>query len=289
MYERGTTAAPPSRATREPARGAAAKLASTVRSIDARSADGRRFNIRFWDGSMLSADGDQSTAPTIWLKHPDALVRMVHAPGELGFSRAWVSGDLDVDGDLEAALEATEDWRSSALKTSDVLPALAAARRLGLLRRPKPPIPGAEIRLTGREHSIERDGAAISHHYDVSNDFYRRMLGPTMVYSCAVFSSPIEPLDAAQLRKLDLICRKLELRPGMTLLDIGCGWGSLLMHAAGAYGVKAVGVTVSKLQAEMARERIRAAGLSDRCEVRVEDYREVADGPYDRVASVGMF
>ena len=192
-------------------------------------------------------------------------------------------------GDLEATLAATEEWRSVGLKPRDALSAVAAARRLGLLRRPNPKAPSAEIRLSGRSHSVERDGAAITHHYDVSNGFYRRMLGSTMVYSCALFGSETESLDAAQRRKLDLICKKLELKPGTRLLDIGCGWGSLLLHAAGRYGAQTVGVTVSTEQAELARERIRDAGLSDRCEVRVEDYRDISDGPYDRIASIGMF
>lgn len=269
--------------------GVAAAFAGTVAAIDSRTAGGRQFGVRFWDGSELPGSAGGPGSPTLWLRHPDALVRMLRAPGELGFARAWVSGDLDVDGDLEAALSATEEWRSEALRPSDAFRALAAARQLGLLRRPAPPVPGAEARLSGRAHSVKRDGDAISHHYDVSNAFYRQMLGPTMVYSCAVFGSPGESLEAAQRRKLDLICRKLELHRGMTLLDIGCGWGSLLMHAAGCYGVKAVGVTVSQEQAALARERIRAAGLTAECEVRVEDYRDISDGPYDRIASVGMF
>ncbi len=129
----------------------------------------------------------------------------------------------------------------------------------------------------------------MTHHYDVSNAFYERMLGPTMVYSCAYFGSPDESLDDAQIRKLDLVCRKLDLQPGERLLDIGCGWGSMLIHAAREYGVRAVGITISEAQAQLARERIREHGLSDRCEVRLQDYREVDDGPYDKISSIGMF
>ena len=134
-----------------------------------------------------------------------------------------------------------------------------------------------------------RDRAAIRHHYDVSNRFYELLLGPSMVYSCAYFADPSDSLEAAQERKLELICRKLRLQPGERLLDIGCGWGSLLLHAAEHHGVRGVGVTLSTAQAELARERIRAAGLADRLEVRVLDYRELADGPFDKIASVGMY
>ncbi len=149
--------------------------------------------------------------------------------------------------------------------------------------------PASEARLGGHLHSLRRDRAAVRHHYDVSNEFYRLMLGPSMVYSCAYFDSPTDTLERAQERKLDLVCRKLRLAAGERLLDVGCGWGSLALHAAMNFGVRAVGVTLSELQAELARERIRAAGLAERCEIRVQDYREVADGPYDKIASIGMY
>ncbi len=270
----------------------ASVLRPLVERLDGRAPDGRAFAIRFWDGSELppSVPSRNGSAPVaLVLRHPDALVRMLRAPGELGMARAWVSGELDVDGDLELAMGLTEDWRHAPLRAGDALPALRAVRRLGLLRRPEPEPPAVEARLDGDAHSAERDKQAISHHYDVSNEFYRRMLGPTMVYSCAYFGSPEDTLDEAQTRKLDLICRKLELEPGERLLDIGCGWGSLLIHAASEYGVRGVGVTVSQEQAALARERIAAAGLSDQLEVRLQDYREVADGPYDKIASIGMF
>jgi cyclopropane-fatty-acyl-phospholipid synthase len=162
--------------------------------------------------------------------------------------------------------------------------------RLGALSLRGPAIPESEARLAGgRRHSVRRDRAAVRHHYDVSNAFYRLVLGPTMVYSCAYFGSPDDTLEEAQERKLEVICRKLRLQPGERLLDVGCGWGSLVLHAAREHGIRAVGVTLSQPQAELARERIRDAGLSDRCEIRVADYREVDDGPYDKVASVGMY
>ena len=175
--------------------------------------------------------------------------------------------------------------------------ALATARRCSPPRsgsparassnaRRSPPI---EARRQGRLHSLARDKAAIQHHYDVSNHFYELLLGPSMVYSCAYFADPGESLEAAQERKLELICAKLRLQPGERLLDIGCGWGSLLIHAARHHGVRGVGVTLSDAQAALARERVAAAGLSDRIEIRVQDYRELDDGPFDKIASVGMY
>ena len=269
---------------------AAAELRPLVERLDARAPGGRAFGIRFWDGSELPpSPARQGDAPALVLRDPDALVRIVRAPGELGLARAWVSGELDVDGDLERAMALTEDWRHAPLRPSDALVALRAVRRLGVLRRPEPEPPATEARLKGRRHSAARDAEAISHHYDVSNAFYRRMLGPTMVYSCAYFASPHDTLEEAQTRKLDLVCRKLELQPGERLLDIGCGWGSLLIHAASEYGVRGVGVTVSAEQAALARGRIAQAGLTGRVEIRLQDYRDVGDGPYDKISSIGMF
>jgi cyclopropane-fatty-acyl-phospholipid synthase len=144
--------------------------------------------------------------------------------------------------------------------------------------------------LSGARHSIERDRLAVTYHYDVSGDFYKLWLDSRMVYSCAYFASPDDDLEVAQERKLDYICRKLRLRPGERLLDIGCGWGGLVIHAAERYGVEAVGITLSGGQAELASERIRRAGLADRCRVEVRDYRQMDDPEgYDKLVSVGMF
>ncbi len=269
--------------------GVAAELAELVGRLDSRAEGGRAFTLAFWDGSELPPTEPRADSPTLRFAKRDALVRMVREPNELGMARAWVSGELEVDGDLELALDLTEKWRHAPIKPSDAVPALKAARKLGLLRRNQPPPPEAEAKVSGRRHSASRDQEAISHHYDVSNEFYRRMLGETMVYSCAYFGSPEDTLDQAQTRKLDLVCKKLELKPGDRLLDVGCGWGSLLIYAAHHYGVQAVGVTISEEQAELARERIRQAGMQDSCEVRLQDYREISDGPYDKIASVGMF
>jgi cyclopropane-fatty-acyl-phospholipid synthase len=154
--------------------------------------------------------------------------------------------------------------------------------------RPVPP-PPEEVVLKGRRHSKRRDAQAISHHYDVSNAFYQLVLGPSITYSCAVFHDPSESLEDAQAHKYELICQKLGLRPGMRLLDIGCGWGGMVLHAAREHGVDAVGVTISKRQAELAAKRVAEAGLSAHVEIRQQDYRDVADGPFDAVSSIGMF
>src|SRR5262245_47504146 len=203
------SSAPPTPTAPAP-HGVAAVLAPLVGRLDERAEDGRAFGLRFWDGSELPPTGTTATAaPWLVLRSPDALRRVFSAPGELGLSRAWVSGELDVDGDLELALHATESYRHVRSEPADVRAAWVAARRLGLLRHLPPPPPSVEAQLRGRLHSRSRDSEAISHHYDISNAMYRAMLGPTMVYSCAYYAAGHDTLDAAQTRKLDLICRKL--------------------------------------------------------------------------------
>ncbi|MGY1827676.1 MULTISPECIES: class I SAM-dependent methyltransferase [unclassified Blastococcus] len=244
------------------------------------------LSVRCWDGSETLVDG----APTLVVHHRRALRRLVHAPGELGLARAYVSGDLDIEGDLYAALSFPDDLPSRPDLRLDrrVLARLAGPLlRLGVLGPPPAP-PPEEARLHGLRHSLHRDRSAITHHYDVGNDFYRLLLGPSLVYSCAYFPEPGATLERAQEAKLDLVCRKLGLEPGMRLLDVGCGWGSLALHAASRYGVSVVGVTISGAQADLARRRLADAGLADRVEVRLRDYREVDDGPFDAIASVGM-
>jgi cyclopropane-fatty-acyl-phospholipid synthase len=208
------------------------------------------------------------------------------APGELGFARAYVVGDLDIEGDVYAALALLERPRALARLVRELLPAL---RALGIDALRPLPAPPEEARLRGRRHSKARDAAAIAHHYDVSNRFYRLVLGPSMTYSCALFADPAATLEVAQEAKHELVARKLGLGEGMRLLDVGCGWGSMLLHAAARHGVSGVGVTISRRQAERARERVREAGLADRIEIRLVDYRDVADGPYDAISSIGMF
>jgi cyclopropane-fatty-acyl-phospholipid synthase len=246
--------------------------------------------IRAWDGS----EAGPADAPLVVVRSRRALRRLVWAPGELGLARAYVAGELDVDGDLYAPFAALSSAGRLTPGAEDA--PLTAADRLALLRSavglrvlgPPPPPPPEELRVRGRRHSKARDAAAVSAHYDVGNDFYRLVLGPSMVYSCAVWRDESTGLDAAQEAKLDLVCRKLGLAPGMRLLDVGCGWGSLALHAAGRYGVDVVGVTLSARQATLARKRLADAGLTDRVDIRLQDYRDVADGPFDAIASVGM-
>ncbi|MFD0274982.1 class I SAM-dependent methyltransferase [Kitasatospora sp. NPDC127111] len=255
------------------------------------------LRIQAWDGSAAGPPG----APTLVLRNRRALRRLLWQPGELGLARAYVSGDLELapGTDLYEVLTAVAHFaerpeiRRLELGPADVLGprgrrVLGALLRAGALG-PRPAPPPEEARAArGRLHSRSRDRAAISHHYDVGNDFYGLVLGPSMVYSCAYWEPAAKSLEAAQEAKLDLICRKLGLRPGMRLLDVGCGWGSLVLHAARHYGVTAVGVSISEEQVALARRRVEEAGLADRVEIRLQDYREIADGPFDAISSVGM-
>ena len=249
--------------------------------------------IRAWDGSEAGPPG----GPTLVVRNRRALRRLLWKPGELGLARAWVSGDLGVEGDLYAALdlvsglvwERGEDARGLAEALRD--PVVRAAAR-GLLLMAGPPLPPAppreEVRRRRHLHTKRSDRRAISHHYDVGNDFYELVLGPSMVYSCAYWSAPDATLEDAQRDKLELVCQKLALTPGQRLLDVGCGWGSMAIHAAREHGVSVVGVTLSQEQAAYARKRVADEGLTDRVEIRVQDYRDVSDGPYDAISSIGM-
>ncbi len=269
-------------------------VAATVRDVLGDLADGRfaalPVTLRFWDGSILSSP--RKGAPVVEVRDPSAIAHLLHAPNQIGLSRAWVTGALavDDDADLEAVLRLRGEFGVLRLSARERARLVAAAVRIAgprvLLR---PPAPAIEAQRPGRLHSLGRDRAAIRHHYDVSNRFYSMLLGPSLVYSCAYFDDPDESLEAAQERKLELICSKLRLSEGERLLDIGCGWGSLLIHAAERHGVHGVGVTLSESQAQLARERIEAAGLSGRIEIRVSDYREITDDPFDKIASVGMY
>jgi cyclopropane-fatty-acyl-phospholipid synthase len=257
------------------------------------------IRLRTWDGGEAGPAG----APVLELRNRRALRHLIWRPDELGLARAYVSGDLDLAEDsdlyelLDAVVRLVEQASTVSLRPNPreifgpqgrrLLRTAIGAGAIG----PRPPLPPEEatrVKVAGSRHSLMRDRRAISHHYDVGNDFYRLVLGPSMVYSCAYWPAGTHTLEAAQEAKLDLICRKLGLRPGMRLLDVGCGWGSLLLHAAEHYGVEGVGVTLSTEQARGARERIEEAGLSDRLTVRLQDYREVDDGPYDAISSIGM-
>ncbi|MFR9790795.1 class I SAM-dependent methyltransferase [Streptomyces sp. MB22_4] len=251
--------------------------------------------LRAWDGSQAGPPG----APTLVVRNRRALRRILFKPGELGLARAWVAGDLDVEGDLYTALdlvagliwERDDDGRTLLQALRD--PAVRAAGR-ELLKLAGPPIPPAppqeEMRRHRHLHTRHSDRRAISHHYDVGNDFYELVLGPSMVYSCAYWESfgKDATLEDAQRDKLELVCRKLGLKEGQRLLDVGCGWGSMALHAAREHGVSVVGVTLSQEQAGYARKRIADEGLTDRVEIRVQDYRDVNDGPFDAISSIGM-
>jgi len=260
-----------------------------VERIDRRAPGARDFGWRFWDGSEVPPPPTADDELTLVVRDPVALAYALRQPNELGFGRAWVTGALDVDGDLERGLALRDRFGGLRLSAADRLAALRAVARLGGVRLRGPAVPASEAPVgRGRRHSLDRDRVAVRHHYDVSNAFYRMVLGPTMVYSCAYFSSPDDTLEVAQTRKLETICRKLRLRAGDRLLDIGCGWGTLVLHAAREHGARAVGVTLSEPQAELARARVREAGLDGRVSIRVQDYRDLAGERFDAIASIGM-
>jgi cyclopropane-fatty-acyl-phospholipid synthase len=239
--------------------------------------------LECYDGSRL---GPPDTPTRIVVRSSKALRYVLTAPGEIGFARAYVAGEIDVEGDIFEALTLRDNLPDVKVSPREWLGLARAVGVEGLKPLPPPP---EEIRVRGRRHTKERDAAVIAHHYDVSNDFYRIVLGPSMTYSCAVFGASDTTLEAAQAAKYELVSRKLGLRPGMRLLDVGCGWGGMAMHAAREHGVSAVGVTLSTRQAEWARQEVRAAGLADRVEIRVQDYRDIVDGPFDAISSIGMF
>jgi len=240
--------------------------------------------VRFWDGSAVEAT--VADAPTFFVRAPSALAHFIRAPGTLGLGRAYVDGSLAVD-DLDAAFVVVDTWEPPPLSRSDQLrlglAILAAAAPGGIPRRP-----GLELILSGDLHSVDRDAAAVRYHYEVGNDFFALFLDPSMTYSCAIFSKGAQTLEEAQLTKLEVVAKKLDLKPGMQLLDVGCGWGSFAIHAARNHGVKVTGVTISPSQAELARERVREAGLQDQVEILVADYRQLPRSSFDAIASIGM-
>jgi cyclopropane-fatty-acyl-phospholipid synthase len=250
------------------------------------------IRLRGWDGSLSGPAG----APVVAVHSRRALRRMLWSPGQLGLGRAYVAGEIDVEDDVFATFAAlrsagrlVQDGPASEITWRERLALLGTAVRLGAIGpEPAPPVEEADLGRKGRQHSRARDAAAIAHHYDVGNDFYELVLGPTMVYSCAVWATPETGLDAAQEAKLDLVCRKLGLTPGARLLDVGCGWGSMAIHAAQRYGATVVGITLSEEQARLARKRVAEAGLTDKVDIRVQDYRAVDDGPFDAISSIGM-
>ncbi len=246
--------------------------------------------FEFWDGSVIGA---ADPVGTVRVRSADALRRILWSPGELGVAHAYVAGDLAVDGDLFVLLRTLHDTSHGGLRSVGwrALPtALDAARRLGLPAAPLRP-PPEECRPVGRLHSPSRDARAVSHHYDVGNDFYRLVLGPSMTYSCARFTSPATTLEEAQDAKHELVCRKLGLDrfAGARLLDVGCGWGSMAIHAARHHGAQVVGVSLSREQVQLARRRVDEAGIADRVEIRLQDYRDLRGERFDAISSIGMF
>ncbi len=251
---------------------------------------GLPLRIRAWDGSCIGPED----APTVVVNDPQAVRRLLFAPGELGLAQAYVTKEIDVEGDLLEGFRQVwkavrERGASPRLSPATIAAGLRTAYRLGAVGSPPTP-PASQARLRGRLHSLTRDREANAHHYDLSNDFYALILDPHMAYSCAYFTStdPGYTLEDAQRDKLDLVCRKLGLEPGGRHLDIGCGWGSLSLHAAEHYGVNVVGVTIAKEQKAFIDQRIVERGLGDRVEIRLQDYRDVDDGPFDTISSIEM-
>ena len=243
--------------------------------------------VRLWDGSVWPGEGESRA--TLVLNHPGAL-RAMFLPGtEQGMAEAYLFNDIDIEGDVEAIFDLADTM------VDEVGNIRKKIRLVNLLRQlpappPRPAIQRGPARLSGKQHSIERDRQAVTYHYDISNDFYSLWLDPNMVYSCGYFQDPGESIENAQIQKLNYICKKLRLKGGQRLLDIGCGWGGLVICAAQNYEVDATGITLSQPQADYANRRIAELGLSDRCRVLVQDYRQVPEGDsFDVLVSVGMF
>jgi cyclopropane-fatty-acyl-phospholipid synthase len=244
----------------------------------------RPFSIEFWDGGRVPAT--QFPAPTFFVRSARAIGHALRAPGPLGLGRAYVEGALETD-DIDGAFLVVDDWVPPAITAKDKA-RLVAALALAALPGGIPKRPATELLLPGQRHSKERDAEAIRYHYDVGNDFFALFLDPSMTYSCALFSHGAETLEEAQQAKLAMVARKLELQPGQRVLDVGCGWGSFAIHAARECGATVTGITLSPSQAELARARVQEAGVADRVEIRIADYRELDGEPFDAIASIGM-
>jgi cyclopropane-fatty-acyl-phospholipid synthase len=246
------------------------------------------FAVRLWDGTVWEPGLGQPVRFTLVLQHPGALRRMFLPPNDLTLGEAYIYNDFDIEGDIEAVFALADQFMNGRWGKWEQV--RFGKRLLSLPKMGQPRPNDAAAKLRGTRHSKERDRQAVTYHYDRSNDFYALWLDRHMVYSCAYFATPDDDLDTAQERKLDYICRKLRLRAGDRLLDIGCGWGGLAIYAARHYGVEAYGITLSQPQAELAQQRIVEAGLSDRCRVEVRDYRDVnEEHSFDKIVSVGMF
>jgi cyclopropane-fatty-acyl-phospholipid synthase len=244
------------------------------------------FSIRLWEGTTIPAAPGQPTRFTLVLKRPDALYHMMVPPSKRAAAEAYIHGDLEVEGDFIASVGIVTEL-SRKLSLSDVAAVLPSILKLKPSGNGKRELAAPD--LPGGRHTKDRDKAAIRFHYDIGTDFYALWLDQRMVYSCSYFPTGAETLDESQERKLDHICRKLRLQPGESFLDLGCGYGGLVIHAAQRYGVNARGITISKAHGELAQQRIREQGLGDRCRVDIMDYRELPrDRQYDKIAAIGI-
>lgn len=244
------------------------------------------FRVEAYDGSTSEPTvASGANGVTVRILSRDAISRVLTHPGELGLARAYVAGDIDVDGDLDPLFELAPPALGQLLKVNN-LRSLLSVVGASVIKPVRPP--SIEARPRGALHSKSRDRQAVTHHYDVSNRFYEMVLGPSMTYSCAVFTTPEDTLEQAQARKVDLVARKLNLQPGDRLLDIGCGWGAMGIHAARHYGARVVGVTLSEPQQRYATDQARLAGVSDLVDFRLQDFRDIQDEPFDAISSIGM-
>jgi cyclopropane-fatty-acyl-phospholipid synthase len=244
----------------------------------------RPFAIRFWDGTVVEAT--RPDAPTFSFVSPEALAHVIRAPGELGLGRAYVLGLIETD-DIEKSLRVVDTFEPPRLSPKQMARlGVALVRACGLVKPPRPP--ASELRLTGERHTPGRDRRAVRYHYDAGNEFFSLFLDPSMTYSCAYFRGGATTLEEAQRAKLDLVCSKLELREGESVLDVGCGWGSFAIHAASTHGVRVLGVTLSEEQVKLGRERVREAGLEGQIQLRLADYRELGGESFDAISSIGM-
>ena len=247
----------------------------------------RPFTVEFWDGTRIDSTG--GPGPTFKVRSPRAVAHALRAPGQLGIGRAYVSGELEID-DIDLVMALLEDWKPPPVSTPTQLRLAAAALAANGLTLPPSP-PQAELRPRGARRTKERDARSVRHHYDLPPEFFSLFLDESMTYSCAIFSRGATTLEEAQEAKLEMVCSKLGLEPGERIIDIGCGWGSFATHAAARHGVEVVGITLSEPQARVARERAADAGVADRVEIRVMDYRDLTggrDGRFDAIASIGM-
>lgn len=266
------------------------KIAEVVADL---TRDGMPVRFTAYDGS---AAGPEDAEIGLELRNRRGLQYLVTAPGDLGLVRAYVAGDLVVHGSHPGnpydVMQRLKDHLKFRAPTASELVTIVRGLGLANLKPPPPPpqehLPRWRRMMEGMRHTLTRDAEVISRHYDVSNAFYRHVLGPSMAYTCAVYPKDSSALEDAQAEKFDLVARKLDLRPGQRLLDVGCGWGGMVLHAAREHGVEALGVTLSRQQAEWAKEAIDRAGLADLVEVRHLDYRDVLEGGFDAVSSIGL-